>query len=131
MEQICKLINPAQGIPVKVSGSSAAGSPAADSTISGSPDIINPAGVTESTQNGTSQDSSFVSGNTGKPEPQGTPGLLETSIKPNAPKKSSKEERLKIDFSDNGLVQGFIMSEILARPKAMKRRGNTIWNSRF
>ncbi|EPR12068.1 hypothetical protein [Ruminiclostridium papyrosolvens] len=126
MEPIFKLTNPNQGIPVKASGSTAVGTP-----MAGEPDNSNPTGVPDNLQNGTSPDSSLVSGNTEKPEPRGTPRPSETIIKSDAPKKSSKEVGLKIDFSDNGLVQGFIMSEILARPKAMKRRGNTLWNSRF
>ncbi len=109
MKPIYKLINPAQGIPMKASGSPAVGSP-----MTGEPDTSNPTEVPDNLQNITSTDSS-----------------LEASIKSDAPKKSSNEVSLKIDFSDNSLVQGFIMSEILARPKAMKRRGNTIWSSRF
>ncbi len=126
MKPIYKLINPAQGIPVKASGSTAAGTP-----MVGEPDNNNTTEVPDNLQNGTSPDSSLVSGNTEKSESQDAPRPSETSIKLDTLKKSSKEVGLKIDFSDNGLVQGFIMSEILARPKAMKRRGNTIWNSRF
>ena len=126
MKPIYKLINPAQVIPMKANGSTAVGTPMNDE-----PDNSNTTEVPDNLQNGTSPDSSLVSGNTEKSESQDVLRSSETSIKSDSPKKSGKEVGLKIDFSDNGLVQGFIMSEILARPKAMKRRGNTIWNSRF
>ncbi len=126
MKPIYKLINAAQEIRVKTSGLTAIGTP-----MAGESDNSNPTEVSDNLQNGTSPDCSLVSGNTEKSESQGTLRPSETSIKSDSPKKSSKDARLKIDFSDNGLVQGFIMSEILAHPKAMKRRGNTIWNSRF
>ncbi|EGD49800.1 hypothetical protein Cpap_4244 [Ruminiclostridium papyrosolvens DSM 2782] len=125
MEPIYKLMYSALGVPMKSSGSQAAGTPVTvESDSSNSPE------VTENLQNETSSDS-FISDNAEKPEPDGTNSPSEDIIKSDASKNSNKEVSLKIDFSDNGLIQGFIMSEILAPPKAMKRRGNTLWNSRF
>jgi len=43
----------------------------------------------------------------------------------------ANEINLVVDLINNNLVQGFIMSEILGCPKGKKRRGNSIWNSRF
>jgi hypothetical protein len=43
----------------------------------------------------------------------------------------ANEINLVVDLVNNNLVQGFIMSEILGYPKGKKRRGNSIWNSRF
>jgi hypothetical protein len=34
-------------------------------------------------------------------------------------------------IDNSKLIQGIILSEILGAPKARKRRGNNIWNSRF
>ncbi len=126
MDTIYKIINSALGIPAKTSLL-----PSSGTLVMGEPDNSNLMPMPENQQNETSSDNSFVSGNAEKPESEGMHKPSEAGIKLDVPKNPSKEVRLKIDFSDNNLIQGFIMSEILAPPKAMKRRGNTLWNSRF
>ncbi len=126
MDTIYKIINSALGIPAKTSLL-----PSSGTLVMGEPDNSNLMPMPENQQSETSSGNSFVSGNAEKPESEGIRKPSEAGIKLDTPKISNSEVRLKIDFSDNGLIQGFIMSEILAPPKAMKRRGNTIWNSRF
>jgi len=119
MEAADKKIRSTHGLPVPDSNTTAAGT---DNVYTdGTP------------QNNTSANVPSKSGLSGTTEQVSC-----AASKPSAAPKTSDSDRnksadmcLKIDFSDNGLVQGFIMSEILARPKAMRRRGNTIWNSRF
>lgn len=36
-----------------------------------------------------------------------------------------------VNLDKNNIVQGFIMSEILSRPRALNSRGRFLWNSRF
>lgn len=36
-----------------------------------------------------------------------------------------------VDLNKNNLIQGLVMSEILGHPRALKSRGNYVWNSRF
>ncbi len=126
MDTILKLINSALGIPSKTSLLSSS-----RTLVIGEPDNSTVMPTPENQQNETLSDSSFIKDNSEKNTSPDMPGSSEDSTPSNTPVKYSKDVRLNIDFSDNGLIQGFIMSEILAPPKAMKRRGNTLWNSRF
>ncbi|AEY66827.1 hypothetical protein [Clostridium sp. BNL1100] len=105
--------------------------PDSSTAASGTPDNFNVNGTPESRKSANLPDSSGTSGNSGKQVSYTASKLSAAPKTSDSDKNKSADACLKIDFSDNGLVQGFIMSEILARPKAMKRRGNTIWNSRF
>lgn len=121
MEATDKIIRLTQELPVSDSSTAA----------TGASDNLNINGTPENRISANLPDSSGISGNSDK---QASCAASKPSAAPktsDSDKSKSAAACLKIDFSDNGLVQGFIMSEILARPKAMKRRGNTIWNSRF
>ena len=63
-----------------------------------------------------------------KPDIISVPPLKETSVQANT---TDNITNLFVNFNGDNLVQGLIMSEILGSPKAKKRRGNTLWNSRF
>lgn len=41
------------------------------------------------------------------------------------------ELNIILNLDKNNLIQGLIMSEVLGHPRAIKSRGNTVWNSRF